>query len=289
MALFLAIAVALTVFIISYGYSRIIEQFPQGGGGYVVASKHLGAYAGLVSGCALLVDYVLTIAVSIASAGDAVFSFLPPEWHHAKLVAVLVVLGLLALLNLRGVKESILILTPIFLVFLVTHAIVITGAVGSNLGEAGAVASNLSSQLGHDVSSIGLPAMALIFLRAFALGGGTFTGIEAVSNGLGIMREPRVRTGKRTMVLMATSLSLTAGGILIAYLLLHVDRIAHEGQTLNYVLADLFAGHWTIGGLHVGRAFVILTVVSEGALLVVAAQAGFVDGPRVMSNMALDQ
>jgi amino acid transporter len=289
MALFLAIAVALTVFIISYGYSRIIEQFPQGGGGYVVASKHLGAYPGLVSGSALLVDYVLTIAVSVASAGDAVFSFLPPHWHEHKLISVLVVLGGLTIMNLRGVKESILVLTPIFLVFLVTHAIVIIGAVGGNLGEAGAVANGVSTQLGTDLGTLGLGAMALIFLRAFALGGGTFTGIEAVSNGLGIMREPRVRTGKRTMVLMATSLSLTAGGILIAYLLLHVDRIAHEGQTLNFVLADLFAGRWTIAGVHVGKAFVIGTVVSEGALLIVAAQAGFVDGPRVMSNMALDQ
>jgi hypothetical protein len=196
-------------------------------------------------------------------------------------------------MKLRGVKESILILTPIFLVFLVTHAIVIIGAVGGNLGEAGSVARDVSTQLGTDLGTLGAGAMALIFLRAFALGGGTFTGIEAVSNGLGIMREPRVRTGKRTMVLMATSLSLTAGGILIAYLLLHVDRVAgdpaHAGQTLNAVLADLFAGHWTIAGLHVGKVFVILTLVSEGALLVVAAQAGFVDGPRVMSNMALDQ
>ena len=293
MALFLALAVALTVFIISYGYSRIIEQFPQGGGGYVVASKHLGPYPGLVSGSALLVDYVLTIAVSVASAGDAVFSFVPGRWHHYKLIAVLGVLGFLTIMNLRGVKESILILTPIFLVFLVTHAIVIIGAVGGNLGEAGSVARDVSTQLGTDLGTLGAGAMALIFLRAFALGGGTFTGIEAVSNGLGIMREPRVRTGKRTMVLMATSLSLTAGGILIAYLLLHVDRVAgdpaHAGQTLNAVLADLFAGHWTIAGLHVGKVFVILTLVSEGALLVVAAQAGFVDGPRVMSNMALDQ
>lgn len=293
MALFLALAVALTVFIISYGYSRIIEQFPQGGGGYVVASKHLGPYPGLVSGSALLVDYVLTIAVSVASAGDAVFSFLPASWHHHKLIAVLGVLGLLTIMNLRGVKESILVLTPIFLVFLVTHAIVIIGAVGGNLGEAGGVARDVSTQFGTDLGTLGAGALALIFLRAFALGGGTFTGIEAVSNGLGIMREPRVRTGKRTMVLMATSLSLTAGGILIAYLLLHVDRVAgdpaHAGQTLNAVLADLFAGHWTIAGLHVGKVFVILTLVSEGALLVVAAQAGFLDGPRVMSNMALDQ
>jgi amino acid transporter len=293
MALFLALAVALTVFIISYGYSRIIEQFPQGGGGYVVASKHLGAYAGLISGSALLVDYALTIAVSVASAGAAVFSFLPPTWHRYELGSVLVVLVGLTVLNLRGVKESILVLTPIFLVFLVTHAVLIVGAVGGHIGETGTVVHAVSRDLGSDVASIGLGAMSLIFMRAFALGGGTFTGIEAVSNGLAIMREPRVRTGKRTMVLMATSLSLTAGGILLAYLLFGVDRFAglpkYAGQTLNAVLADLFAGHWTIGGFAVGKVFVVLTLVAEGALLVVAAQAGFLDGPRVMANMALDQ
>jgi amino acid transporter len=293
MALFLAIAVAVTVFIISYGYSRIIEQFPQGGGGYVVASKHLGAYAGLVSGAALLVDYVLTIAVSIASAGYAVFNFLPDAWHQYKLIAVLAALGLLTIMNLRGVKESILVLTPIFLVFLVTHAVVIVGAIGGNLGEAGSVATSVTSDASSDLGALGFGAMMLIFLRAFALGGGTFTGIEAVSNGLGIMREPRVRTGKRTMVLMATSLSLTAGGILIAYLLLHVDKAMvapeHAGETLNYVLSDLFAGHWTIAGVKVGKFFVVVTSIAEGALLIVAAQAGFVDGPRVMGNMALDQ
>ena len=293
MAVGLAVAVALTVFIISYGYSRIIEQFPQGGGGYVVASKHLGALPGLVSGSALLVDYVLTIAVSVASAGDAVFNFLPAPWHEYKLVAVLGVLLMLTIMNLRGVKESIVVLTPIFVVFLVTHAIVIVGAIASNAGEAGTVARTVAHDFHADTTALGLGAMGLIFLRAFALGGGTFTGIEAVSNGLAIMREPRVRTGKRTMVLMATSLSITAGGILLAYLLMHVDRAMakpeNAGQTLNYIMSDLFAGHWTIAGLKVGKVFVALTIISEGALLVVAAQAGFVDGPRVMSNMALDQ
>src|SRR4029079_17909594 len=110
----------------------------------------------------------------------------------------------------------------------------------ANVGEAGAVAHQVSTDFGHDISTLGFGAMALIFLRAFALGGGTFTGIEAVSNGLAIMREPRVRTGKNTMVLMATSLAVTAGGILLAYLLLHVDRVPHEGQTLNAVLAEMF-------------------------------------------------
>ena len=85
LAVFMALATALTVFVMSYAYSRIIEHFPTGGGGYVVASKLLGEKAGLLSGSALLVDYILTITVSIASGGDAVFNMLPLTWHMWKL------------------------------------------------------------------------------------------------------------------------------------------------------------------------------------------------------------
>src|SRR5439155_24602962 len=88
LAVFLALATALTVFIISYGYSRIIEQFPSGGGGYVVASKILGPRVGVVSGSALLVDYILTITISSASGADAIFSmpWVPHSWQTYKLV-----------------------------------------------------------------------------------------------------------------------------------------------------------------------------------------------------------
>src|SRR5246500_101364 len=92
LAVFLALLMALTVFIISASYSQTIDQFPTGGGGYVVATKLLGAYPGLVSGCALVVDYVLTISISIASGADAIFSFLPASALHFKFwVCMLVV------------------------------------------------------------------------------------------------------------------------------------------------------------------------------------------------------
>src|ERR1700733_10518109 len=80
LAVFLALLMALTVFIISASYSQTIDQFPTGGGGYIVATQLLGKYPGLVSGCALIVDYVLTVAISIASGADAIFSFLPGSW-----------------------------------------------------------------------------------------------------------------------------------------------------------------------------------------------------------------
>ena len=121
LAIYLAIATALTVFIISYAYTQVIELFPNGGGGYRVATRLLGKYAGLVSGSALIVDYVLTISISIASGIDAIFSFLPQNFQGAKLILSIFFVAFLAILNLRGMKESIKFLLPIFLGFIFTH------------------------------------------------------------------------------------------------------------------------------------------------------------------------
>ncbi|MBI4716892.1 MAG: APC family permease [Planctomycetes bacterium] len=277
----LAVAMVITVFVISAGYSRIIEAFPHGGGGYLVATKLLGPRVGVVSGCALLVDYILTITVSIAAAGDALFSFLPLGAHAAKLPVEAAAILALIILNARGVRESILVLTPIFLVFLLTHAVLIAGTIGTHLGDLPAVVGSLRTgyEAGHQ--ALGTTGLLLLLLHAYSLGGGTYTGIEAVSNGLPLMREPRVHTGKRTMLYMAVSLAFTASGLLLCYLLTNVTPV--HGKTLNAVLIDSVAGRLPWGGI-----VVLVTLLSEGALLVVAAQAGFIDGPRVIANMAVD-
>jgi len=286
LAVVLALATALTVFIISYSYSRMIEHFPSGGGGYTVASRLLGSHFGVVSGSALLVDYVLTISVSIASGADQVFSILPPQWHQYKLMVVAVVIFLLMILNLRGVKESVTILMPIFLLFLITHVILIFGGIGFHLTEAQNIAGQMHTDFSSGLAALGFFGMLGLFARAYSMGAGTYTGIEAVSNGVPIMREPKIDTAKRTMMYMAISLAITAGGIMVCYLLYHVTPIA--GKTMNAVLLDRFAGSWTLGGFSIGWIFVIVTLASEAALLFVAAQAGFIDGPRVMANMAVD-
>jgi amino acid transporter len=281
LAIFLALATAVTVFIISYAYSRIIEHFPSGGGGYIVATHTIGEQAGVVSGSALLVDYMLTITVSIAACAEAIFSFVPPEFQRFKLVFAVFLVLLLIILNLRGVKESVLVLTPIFLLFIVTHALLLGYGIFSHTSGFGAVSSGIQANLALDLSTIGIIGVLAIFFRAYSLGAGTYTGIEAVANGLQIMREPRVQTGKRTMAYMASSLALVAGGLFLCYLLWHVVPL--PGRTLNAVLADLVFSGWAFGG-----TLAFLTILSEGALLMVAAQTGFIDGPRVMANMAID-
>ncbi len=286
LAPFLALATACTVVIIAAAYSRIIEHFPFGGGGYVVATRLLGPTAGVVSGSALMVDYVLTITTSMAAGADAIFSFLPPALHGWKLPIEFVAIAVLVVLNLRGVRESVTILAPIFLLFLFTHVILIGGSILTRVDEVHAVTAQVQNGLSSGVATLGVGGMIALFLRAYSMGAGTYTGIEAVSNGLQIMREPKVETARRTMVLMATSLALTAGGITLAYLLLHVTPVA--GQTMNAVLADRFAGAFYVAGFPVGQWFVWLTLLSEALLLFVAAQAGFLDGPRVLANMAVD-
>ncbi len=281
LALGLAAMTALTVGVIATAYSHVIEHFPHGGGGYVVATKLLGPRAGVVSGSALVVDYVLTITISIAAACDALFSFLPTAWgEHKLIVAVLLILAL-TILNFRGVRESTLVLTPIFITFLATHVILIGGGIIAHAPELPATLADARTGYREGLSTLGMGGMLLLFVHAYSLGGGTYTGIEAVSNGLAIMREPRVQTGKRTMFYMAVSLAFTAGGLLLCYLLWHVRP--EEGKTLNAVLVERF-----VEAVPLGRPFVLLVLVAEGALLVVAAQAGFVDGPRVLANMAND-
>jgi amino acid transporter len=286
LALGLAIATALTVLVISYAYSRIVEQFPFGGGGYIVATRLLGPSFGVVSGSALIVDYVLTITISIAAGTEAIFSFLPAHFQPWRLTVEFAAIAFLVMINLRGVRESVTLMTPIFVLFLVTHAVLIFGTFvvrGPQLPE---LAETWKTAFSNDLRTLGFAGVAALFLRAFSMGAGTYTGIEAVSNGIPIMREPKVETAKRTMVLMAVSLAVTAGGILIGYLLLQVSPV--EGKTLNAVLAEQFAAAVAPAGIPIGAWFVVTTLVAESLLLLVASQTGFIDGPRVMANMATD-
>ncbi len=283
LSVFVALMSGLTVFIIAASYSQIIELFPTGGGGYLVASKLLSPKAGMVSGSALLIDYVLTITISVASGADALFSFLPPAWLPYKLPFAIAGVVALTIMNMRGAKESVLPLVPIFLTFVVTHAFIIAYGVVMNVGSFGPVVAATRADVVQTQAELGFVGMLLLILRAYSMGAGTYTGIEAVSNGLPILREPKVQTGKRTMHYMAISLALVVMGLMVAYLLYRVAP--QPGKTLNAVLFEAMTQNWGNGG----TVFVLITLLSEAALLFVAAQTGFLDGPRVLSNMALDR
>jgi len=265
----------------------VIELFPNGGGGYKVATRLVGPYAGLVAGSALIVDYVLTIAISVASGVDALFSLLPAAHQIVKLEVEIGVIILLIYLNLRGMRESIRILAPIFIGFVITHfALIAYGIASRGAGLHMEIAGTLQETRDLTSRAGGFFVLAL-FLKAYSLGGGTYTGIEAVSNNINMLKEPRVRTGKWTMFLMALSLSITAGGIILLYLLWDVVP-SQTGETLNAVV---FGNIIDSLGFHGTTSHAILTVVLvfEGALLFVAANTGFLGGPAVLANMAVDR
>ncbi len=283
---FVMLAMVATIAIISVAYSRVIEHFPSGGGGYVVATKVLGPTAGLVSGCALTVDYVLTITVSIAAGGDALFSLLPSTLAGEKMAVELCAIIGLIVLNLRGVKESIVAISPIFFAFVISHFVMLFVSLGLHTGDAPRAAATVVTGLTDGWQSLGAWGMFVIFLHAYSMGAGTYTGIEAVSNGVGTLREPKVKTGKRTMFYMATSLAAVAAGLLLCYLIADLHPV--EGQTMNAVLARDAFGKGFLGSMSLGRWMLWLTIASEAGLLFIAAQTGFIDGPRVMANMAVD-
>ena len=286
LAVILVAMTAFTVFVISFAYSKVIEEFPGGGGGYLVATKLLGPRLGVVSGCALIVDYILTISVSVVSGVDAIFNLLPLHYHSLKLTTAMAALLLLVVLNLRGVKESVTFLLPIFLVFCATHLILILTAILGRVRELPSVLQATGQDFHKGVGALGFVPMLFILLRAYSMGGGTYTGIEAVSNGVQILREPRVHNAKKTMLYMALSLAFTAGGILFSYLLVRAHPAA--GKTMNGILAEIVFSRWRVAGTPVGAGLVVATLLSEGLLLFVAAQTGFLDGPRVLANMAVD-
>lgn len=287
LAIFLAVATMITVCVISLCYSFIIEAFPSGGGGYLVASKLLGRPIGVISGSALVVDYVLTVTTSIAAAGDALAGLAGPGLTPYKLYFEIAAIVLLIVLNLRGVKESVTVLLPIFLTFLATHAILIFGSVFLNLSNFGDVVEGVRHEVAANINnpSVGWMGMVGLLLYAYSMGAGTYTGIEAVSNSMPVMREPKVATAQRTMLYMAVSLAITAGGLMLAYLLLNLK--AGPDKTMNHILTEVFVGRLGLPSW-LAVTFIYVTVLSEGALLLVAAQAGYIDGPRVLANMAHD-
>ncbi len=284
LGIFVAIGTGITILIIASSYSHIIELFPHGGGGYLVASKLLSPEMGVISGSALLIDYILTITISIASGADAIFSFLPIGYIGYKLWFAVFGVFVLLLLNLRGIKEAVMPLVPVFLLFVFTHAVVIVYAVISHMGNFGVVYHETGRELTNSFHTLGLFGVLFLVLKAYSLGAGTFTGIEAVSNGLPVLQEPKVATAKKTMKYMAISLSVTVMGLMMAYILFDVRD--SPGKTLNAILFESVTASW--GGFY-GVGFVWITLFSEAVLLFIAAQTGFLDGPRVLANMALDK
>ncbi|OGT46690.1 MAG: hypothetical protein A3E82_01220 [Gammaproteobacteria bacterium RIFCSPHIGHO2_12_FULL_38_11] len=281
LTLFVVMGTIISIFVIALSYNQVVELFPSGGGGYKVASQLLGPMAGIISGSALIIDYILTIAISTASGVQALYSFFPVNLQFTELPMEFSVIILFIFLNLRGMKESIRVVMPLFLGFVFTTLALIIYGIAMHSQSMSQV-MHQSFHQAHELSShIGPLLMLAFILHAYSLGSGTYTGIEAVSNNVNKLVEPRVKTGKMTMLYMATSLAVVAGGITLLYMLYHVSPV--KGQTLNYVVFSDILGHSK--SAHMG---VVITMIFEAGILFVAANTGFLAGPTVLANMAAD-
>ena len=284
--LYLAAAIAITVFIISLAYNQVIELFPNGGGGYKVATNLIGPHAGLMSGAALIVDYVLTIAISVASGADALFSLLPLALHPFKIPFECAIIVVLVTLNLRGMKEAIKVLLPIFVGFVVIHVFLIGYGIYAHAERLPSLIPDTIGETSALARETGWIFVVSTIMLAYSQGGGTYTGLEAVSNNVNTLAEPRVATGKWTMFYMATSLAFTAGGIMLLYLLW--DAAHSAGQTLNAVVFKSIIEHLDLGSAFANQSGLLVVLAFEAGLLFVAANTGFLGGPAVLSNMAAD-
>ncbi len=286
LVMWLALITALTVVVISLAYVQIIRLFPNGGGGYKAATKLVHPYAGLLSGSALIVDYSLTIAISIAAAADAMFS-LAPSLIPFKPYALAAALGFLLFINLRGVRESVLVLAPIFFGFLAVHAILIGFGLFAQSDRLVEAVVDAERHIESVTNESGIWALIAIIATAYAAGAGTYTGIESLSENAHTLKPPRAQTGARAMALIALSLGLLAGGIMLLYTVWLPEL--QEGKTLNAVVFEATVLKLFPGQELLQQGILIVAMVFAATLLLVAASSGFLGGPAVLAWMALDK
>ncbi len=211
-----AAAVVVLLVIVVLSYRQVVKAYPSGGGDYEVAKKNIGEWAALTVGAALLVDYVLTVAVSISSGVDNIISALPFLAPGRVWIAIGFLVILVAM-NLRGVRESgKAFAVPTYLFIFSIGVMVITGVVRLLLGN---LPLAESAQYGVQAQSITQVGMILLFLRAFASGSSALTGVEAISNGVQAFRPPKIKNAQATLVIMgAVAIGLFIGVTAIALL-----------------------------------------------------------------------
>jgi len=269
----IAVIIASILSIVVFSYRQTLHAYPNGGGAYIVARENLGELPSLVAASSLLIDYILTVAVSIA-AGVAALTSAMPHWIHLRVDLALGFLAILMLGNLRGIRESGNIFAAPTYFFIVSVLVLIT--VGTWRALTGTV---LPVDPIEPMHSLGQPVTLLLLLRAFSNGCTAMTGVEAVSNGVPAFKPPEARNAAATMVIMAV---LAVTMFLGITLLAHAYRIVpSEHETVISQLAR---------GVFEGRGVPYYLIQAATMLiLVLAANTAYADFPRLASILARDR
>ena len=262
--------------IVVTSYQQTIQAYPTGGGSYIVASDNLGPFPGLVAAGALLIDYVLTVAVSIAAGVAALTSIFPDLFAHRVLLGVGFVL-LIGLGNLRGIRESGAIFTaPTYVYLVAIFGLLGYGFVALRAGDLPAYTAPAAWQEAHGTEALGL----LLILRAFSSGSVALTGTEAVSNGVPAFKPPEARHAQIVLILMGASFAAIFLGMSFLAGQLGILPDPSEQTTVVSQLARAFVGD---------SPFLYLIQISTALLLVLAANTAFADFPRLLSILARDR
>lgn len=267
----IAVAIGVLLIVVVMSYRQTIREYPGGGGSYIVAKENLGTIPGLVAGAALLVDYILTVAVSISAAVAAITSAQPQLMPYTVPMAVGFVV-LLAVANLRGVKESgALFAGPTFAFILLLGFTVVVGLLRFATGNPFTVPVPLETV--DPVQTLSL----FLILKAFASGCTAMTGVEAIANGVQAFRQPEGANASKTLTWMAGILLFLFVGVAVLVSLAQVQP-SHTETVISQLSREIFGTGW----------FYYLLSASVAAILVLAANTAYADFPRLSSFVAAD-
>lgn len=266
----IAVAVLFLLMALILSYRQIIFAYPQGGGAYIVAKENLGINSGLIAGGSLLVDYILTVAVSVSAGADAITSAFPLIHDHNVLISCVMVV-LITVINLRGITESASLLAyPVYLFML---GLFILMGVGVYKIVTGDISPELHASIGTPVAGISL----FLLLRAFASGSSALTGVEAISNAIPNFKESAPHNAAKTLMTMGTLLAILFSGIVFLAYYYGITPKAEE-TVVSQIVAQTF-----------GRNYMYYFIQGTTALiLVLAANTGYSAFPQLAFSLAKD-
>lgn len=268
----ISLSIVILLAILTVSYRQIIFEYPEGGGAYIVAKSNLGTWPGLTAAAALMIDYVLTVAVSVAAGIAAVTSAIPALFPHREAICLAAILTVLVV-NLRGVRESGRVFAIPTYLFIGSILIMIVAGLGQIfLGMIPSLAGGTSP----NTASIEGLSLFLI-LRAFASGCTALTGVEVISNGVSAFKKPEPKNAALTMLSMAVILGLLFMGIsILAY---HFGILPKEDETVVSQIARATFGQ--------GIAYYLIQAATM-LILILAANSAFAGFPRLASILARD-
>ena len=268
----IGIVVLILLASLTISYRQVIHAYPQGGGAYLVTSENLSSNAGLIAGGSLLIDYMLTVAVSVASGADAITSALPGLQPYNLHLSILLVLALM-MMNLRGLRESATaLMVPVYL-FIVSTLLLL--GYGFTQILTGQLVYNATAHVGQTISGV----TVILLLRAFTSGSASLTGVEAISNAVPFFKSPKAKNAATTLVIMTIILGIMFAGI--TFLNYWLGLVPENGIT---TLAQM--AHAILGDSALGQGLFYIFQLSTALILAVAANTGFSAFPMLTFNMA---